>query len=286
MANRSRHTTDQELLMALDGELPAERLAAIETHMAGCGSCPARWEALRATLKAVNETVAAEHSSYPPPASRERLESRLRKAAQGQEPWWVGRFPFALTPRRLNAGLAIAASVALAVAWIAPLQRGQPTASAPSLPVPSLTPGAVANLTAGELCAGVKPSRVVSDAARRQVLQAYRMEHVSASAYELDALITPELGGTADTRNLWPQMYDSPVWNARVKDQLEDLLSAMVCRNEIDLARAQHDIAANWVAAYKHYFKTANPLQAYVGQSAHQRLARAVGASQPPPEGY
>ena len=55
-------------------------------------------------------------------------------------------------------------------------------------------------------------------------------------------------------------VYDSPVWNAYVKDQLEDLLSGMVCRHEIELARAQKDIAADWVAAYQHYFKTDRPL--------------------------
>jgi len=39
-------------------------------------------------------------------------------------------------------------------------------------------------------------------------------------AYEVDYLITPELGGATDIRNLWP--YGDTVWNAHVKDQLED----------------------------------------------------------------
>jgi hypothetical protein len=114
------------------------------------------------------------------------------------------------------------------------------------------------------LCTGERPSRVVPDEARRQVLRSYRMEHVPDRSYELDALITPELGGIPVPANLWPQMYDSPVWNAHVKDQLEDLLSGMVCRHEIELARAQKDIAADWVAAYQHYFKTDRPLDTRV----------------------
>jgi hypothetical protein len=56
--------------------------------------------------------------------------------------------------------------------------------------------------------------------------------------YEVDHLITPELGGATDIRNLWPEPYHDAVWNAHVKDQLEDLLHAMVCRGEVDLATA------------------------------------------------
>jgi hypothetical protein len=60
-------------------------------------------------------------------------------------------------------------------------------------------------------------------------------------------------------------LYASPVWNARVKDELERLLPEMVCRGQVDLARAQREIATDWVAAYKHYFNTDAPLQAHVG---------------------
>ena len=50
------------------------------------------------------------------------------------------------------------------------------------------------------------------------------------------------------------------MWNARVKDQLEDLLPNLVCQGEIDLATAQHDIATDWIAAYKKYFRTSHPI--------------------------
>ena len=91
------------------------------------------------------------------------------------------------------------------------------------------------------------------------------MEGVPESAYELDALITPELGGSTDAANLWPQRYHSPVWNARVKDELERLLPEMVCDGRVTLAEAQRAIASDWIAAYKHYFKTDAPLQAHRG---------------------
>jgi hypothetical protein len=132
------------------------------------------------------------------------------------------------------------------------------------LPVARFTPGAVSALTAAELCAGVRPSRVVTEEAKQQVLRNYRMERASVKTYELDALVTPELGGTTEAANLWPQRYESPVWNARVKDELERLLPALVCSHRVDLARAQQEIAADWVAAYKRYFRTDVPLQAHL----------------------
>jgi hypothetical protein len=91
------------------------------------------------------------------------------------------------------------------------------------------------------------------------------MENVSTRTYELDALITPELGGTTDPENLWPQRYESPVWNARVKDELEQPLPRLVCSNQVDLAQAQREIATDWVSAYKHHFRSDLPLQAHVG---------------------
>ena len=89
------------------------------------------------------------------------------------------------------------------------------------------------------------------------------MEHVPAREYELDYLITPELGGSDDRRNLWPERYSSGQWNARVKDELEQLLPRLVCAGTLPLATAQREMATDWVAAYKKYFHTDRPLHAY-----------------------
>jgi hypothetical protein len=78
-------------------------------------------------------------------------------------------------------------------------------------------------------------------------------------------LITPELGGVADARNLWPERYDSGVWNARVKDDLERLLPRLVCDGKIDLGVAQREMADNWIAAYKKYFKAERPVPSQAG---------------------
>jgi hypothetical protein len=95
----------------------------------------------------------------------------------------------------------------------------------------------------------------------------YGMEQVPARDYELDYLITPELGGADDRRNLWPERYSSDEWNARVKDELERLLPRLVCAGTLPLEAAQRDLAIDWVAAYKKYFNTDRPLHAYLPQS-------------------
>ena len=100
---------------------------------------------------------------------------------------------------------------------------------------------------------------------RAEVVSAYGVQDVPSDQYELDFLITPELGGATDARNLWPQRYESPVWNARVKDELERLLPRLVCGRKLDLATAQRDMAVDWVAAYKKYFNTDRPLEAHRG---------------------
>jgi hypothetical protein len=82
----------------------------------------------------------------------------------------------------------------------------------------------------------------------------------AARNYQVDYLINPQLGGTNDVRNLWPEPYTSTVWNARVKDALEDRLHEMVCARTIDLASAQRDIATDWISAYKKYFHTPKPV--------------------------
>jgi hypothetical protein len=74
------------------------------------------------------------------------------------------------------------------------------------------------------------------------------------------------LGGVADARNLWPERYDSGVWNARVKDDLEALLPRMVCDGALELQVAQREIAGDWIAAYKKYFKTDRPIARQAGR--------------------
>jgi hypothetical protein len=73
-----------------------------------------------------------------------------------------------------------------------------------------------------------------------------------AYAYEVDHLVSLELGGSNAITNLWPEHYYDP-WGARTKDRLENRLHLLVCEGRLGLASAQRQEAANWIEAYKRY---------------------------------
>jgi hypothetical protein len=125
-----------------------------------------------------------------------------------------------------------------------------------------LTPGAARTVDREALCNSTLPkNQMVPADLRERVFQAYGIAHPDPGKYEVDYLITPALGGADDIRNLWPQPYLSTVWNARVKDELEDRLRDLVCGGRLDLAEAQRDISTDWIAAYKKYFQTDRPVR-------------------------
>ncbi len=96
---------------------------------------------------------------------------------------------------------------------------------------------------------------------QRKVFEEYGIAGAEPRAYEVDYLVTPALGGADDIRNLWPHSYSATMWNAQVKDALEDRLRDMVCERSLDLMEAQREIAVNWIAAHKKYFHTETPLE-------------------------
>jgi hypothetical protein len=133
-----------------------------------------------------------------------------------------------------------------------------------AVPARRLTPGATRQVALKDLCGGqYSKNAQVIPVVQRQVFARYGLENAEPGAYEVDYLITPALGGADDIRNLWPQPYSSTVWNAAVKDELEDRLHSMVCSGELDLASAQQDIAKDWIGAYKKYFHTDRPVTGY-----------------------
>lgn len=71
---------------------------------------------------------------------------------------------------------------------------------------------------------------------------------------EIDHLISRELGGADDIRNLWPQPYGAQPWNAVRKDRLENQLHREVCDGTILLEGAQREIATDWIKAYRDRF--------------------------------
>jgi hypothetical protein len=128
-------------------------------------------------------------------------------------------------------------------------------------PKTNLTPGATLPLTKTQVCsaAPAQLAPVVPVSLQRRVLAMYGINSATSDAYEVDYLITPELGGATDIRNLWPEPYDT-AWNAHVKDQLEERLRQMVCHGDVELTTAQQDISKDWIAAYRKYFHTDKPI--------------------------
>ena len=195
-------------------------------------------------------------------AGRARLQARLALEAEHMNRrslWSRGSARWA--------AVAVVAAMTLSAASLMPSRleespRRAVAVEADALPVAALTPGATIDIGIGEVCAG-SPERPpdVEASVRDGVLRSYGMERVPPEEYELDYLITPQLGGAPDARNLWPQRYRERVWNAGVKDQLEDLLPRLVCEGRVDLRTAQREIAVDWVAAYRKYFRTTSPLQ-------------------------
>jgi hypothetical protein len=260
------HLSDRDLVLALDGELPLRRHAAVDAHLTECASCRTR----RSQLYEGAELVTALYQSTSLDAegiaaSREALRSKLTGLGRNQGSF-VNRVAssFSGISRWAVVGAAAVAVILLARVMQQSevrLHRGAPIESG-ALPIASLTPGATWNLSTDELCAPARhEQRQVSSSLRLDVVRAYGMDRVPADEYELDYLITPELGGAPTAQNLWPQRYASRAWNARVKDQLEQLLPTMVCDGALSLQTAQHDIAVDWIAAYKKYFHTDMPLR-------------------------
>jgi hypothetical protein len=264
----SSHFTDRELLRGLDNELSESRKVALDRHVRECETCRRRQGALRQTATAASSAYRSVFGAdQTMGASRDRFKTRLSHAAlESAAAQWNDRAadPATVSRRIWSGALALAAMVAwLAVSMASGSLRFLQPDPGTSLPLASITPGATWEITADDLCAGTRHTRAITAAMRAQVLTAYGMERVPADQYELDYLITPELGGATDARNLWPQAYSSSIWNARVKDELESLLPRLVCRGAIDLETAQREMAVDWIAAYKKYFNTDQPLQAH-----------------------
>jgi hypothetical protein len=80
-------------------------------------------------------------------------------------------------------------------------------------------------------------------------MDAYGVGGQSAKNFELDHLISLEIGGSpSDPRNLWPQSHGAPGFSFQ-KDKVENKLKAEICSHAISLAEGQHRIL-NW-GSYK-----------------------------------
>ena len=257
MQHKDSHLSDQELLLSVDGELSTRDAARVQEHLSACWTCRTRKREMEA---AIGEFVHVHQRSFDsplPPAAGPRalLKAHLAELAATRSALsWSVSWRLA----------AVACGVLAIGFFVGRYWTAQPYARmvAVIVPNPGLTPGATVLMTPGEVCRGSNTkNKPVPVSLQRQVFKAYGISRAEPRAYEIDYLITPALGGADDIRNLWPEPNSNTMWNAQVKDALEDHLHDLVCEGKVDLTTAQHEIAGNWIEAYKKYFHTDRPIE-------------------------
>lgn len=142
----------------------------------------------------------------------------------------------------------------------------------PTEPDHNLTPGkGRTDITIAEICSTHwgTDARHVTAAMKQQVIAAYNFDTSKCplTSYkgqkvhrvEIDHLISRELGGADDVKNLWPECYEPVKANkskqangAHKKDRLENELGKRVCNPQSAslLKEYQQKIAADWVGLY------------------------------------
>lgn len=253
MLLESFHISDRDLLLWADGELSPRRAAEIQRHLTACWTCRARSANLEQAIADFVQVYRRELDAKLPPAEGPRALLRAR----------LEECPAPPVGLRFRTAGAVAALLVLAGTAVTLLQRGNLRSQIGAIPNVNLTPGATNPIGIQDVCRADLSTNdpAVPDPLKREVLKEYGLDGVPANAYEIDYLVTPQLGGAADIRNLWPQPSRHAIWNARVKDALEDRLHYLVCSGQLDLATAQRELSQDWVAAYKKYFRTNQPLQ-------------------------
>ena len=119
---------------------------------------------------------------------------------------------------------------------------------------PKFTPGYMRSVTVTELCTtSTSLVRNVPDSLKKKVFANYGMSgndrSVCKEGYEIDHLVSLELGGANDERNLWPQNYCGTN-NAHDKDKLENELHRRICKGQMNIIDAQMCIKTDWVMCY------------------------------------
>jgi Putative zinc-finger len=264
MLSEESHLSDQEMLLAVDGELSPHEAERVESHLAACWTCRVRKQEIET---AIGEFVRFQRQSFdlripPSDGPRALLKAQLAQRAEAERTSRL-RWPLPVSWRFGWALLAAIVAVATVTSLVFRdyLERRPAHSIAVTVPNPSLTPGATVLLSQRELCRETNANnKAVSVALQRRVFDEYGIRTAEPKAYEVDYLITPALGGADDIHNLWPQSSSATVWNAQVKDALEAHLRNLVCEGDLDLGTAQREIATNWIEAYKKYFHTDQPV--------------------------
>ncbi len=120
------------------------------------------------------------------------------------------------------------------------------------LPDSACTPGAIFTTATKDVICTPGYSRSVRNvpvSEKDQVYAEYGIQSHAPGQYEVDHLVSLELGGSNDISNLWPEAA-SPKPGFHEKDMVENYLHDQVCSGAISLKQAQIEIAKNWIAVY------------------------------------
>jgi hypothetical protein len=129
-----------------------------------------------------------------------------------------------------------------------------------ALPDPKCTPGATnPSVTQDDIkntiCVPgfsktVRPPVSYTTPLKIRLMQSYGFTD-SRSNYELDHLISLEIGGNpTDVKNLWPEPGYGQ-YNFHIKDRFENYLHNAVCSGSVSLSQAQREIATDWLTSWK-----------------------------------
>lgn len=262
MRSDNRHVSDEDLLAYLDGELSRWRRTVVKSHLTACWGCRSRAGEMQSAIGTFVQLHKMADKHVPSAAGpRASLKAKLAALADTPQISWTESVRLAFAAKRW---FYITASLLVIVGALV-LQFSTLPVGAASTPDADLTPGLVRTTSQHDIClTGELDVPAISSSIALEVFKQYGIRRPQPRAYEVDYLITPALGGAHDVRNLWPQPYSAGIWNAHIKDALEDHLYDLVCQGKIDLVTAQRDISTNWIAAYKKYFRSEHPLPIHV----------------------
>ncbi len=261
MLDLIRHPSDEEIVMFLDQELSSAEAESVGSHLASCTECRIRLEAARSVLNGVNDLYMSKAlDTVPSATARARLQQQMMPRGGQVSRWcWPVRGEYLYRAALAAVVLAVIGLALYGGGRILTTRSSEARVSDSGIePNPSLTPGATRPVTLSEICPAAEGDDDLDPALPSSTRDAVLHEYGIATKepekdYQIDYLVNPQLGGTRDIRNLWPQSYRGGLWNARAKDELEKRLHQMVCDRTIDLTLAQREIATDWVAAYKKY---------------------------------
>lgn len=114
------------------------------------------------------------------------------------------------------------------------------------------TPGAIIpSATKEQICVPgySKTVRNVPSSLKQQVFSEYGIASHTKGQYEVDHVVSLELGGSNDIANLSPEAAQ-PTPGFHQKDAVENYLHQQVCNGSLPLDQAQRQIANDWVSVY------------------------------------